>query len=92
MIATASLLADGAPLLIAKTRPDRDLLDGASAAYADLLRIERANVDAGRFDARRRDGRGRHGMEPALNYGDRSPILQTLFGSALPTRTPKNTK
>jgi hypothetical protein len=56
-----SLLTDGTPLLIAETRPDRDLLDGAPAADAHLLRIERTDVDARRFDARQRKGRGRHG-------------------------------
>jgi hypothetical protein len=31
-------------------------------------------------------------MGPALNYGDRSPILQTLFGSLFRPATPKNIK
>jgi hypothetical protein len=56
-----SLLADGTPFLIAKTRPDRNLLDRAPATDADLLRIERTDVDAGRFDARQGNGGGRHG-------------------------------
>src|SRR5262249_54460637 len=37
-------------------------------------------------------GGGVMAMGPALNYGDRSPILQTLFGSLFRPTPPKNTK
>jgi hypothetical protein len=84
-----SLLTDGAPFLIAETRPDRNLLDGAPATDADLLRIERTDVDARRFDARQRNGGGRHGDRTSVELWGSLAYSSNAFWVPFPTRHPK---
>jgi hypothetical protein len=76
-------LADGTPFLIAQARPDRNFLDRAPATDTDLLRIERTDVDARRFDAREGDGRGRHGDGTSVELWGSLPYSSNAFFQAV---------